>query len=64
MSNGKCDLIFAGDHDPLKPMSENAVNKVLWVIGYGTKMEVIGLVLGRVHLIRWDDRAADEPIGT
>ncbi|ACZ75290.1 integrase family protein [Dickeya parazeae Ech586] len=39
-----CDheLIFIGDHDPRKPMSENTVNKALRVMGYDTKVEVCG----------------------
>lgn len=36
--NGKCDLIFVGDHDPLKPMSENIVNNAMRVMGYYTKV--------------------------
>ncbi len=30
-------MIFVGDHDPRKPMSENTVNKALRVMGYDTK---------------------------
>lgn len=40
--NGNRDLIFVGDHDPRKPMSENTVNKALRVMGYDTKVEVCG----------------------
>ncbi|HEN3663067.1 TPA: integrase arm-type DNA-binding domain-containing protein [Yersinia enterocolitica] len=40
--NGNRDLIFVGDHDPCKPMSENTVNKALRVMGYDTKTEVCG----------------------
>jgi len=40
--NGNRELIFVGDHDPLKPMSENTVNKALIVKGYDMKMEVCG----------------------
>jgi len=40
--NGNRELIFVGDHDPLKPMSENTVNKALIVMGYDMKMEVCG----------------------
>lgn len=39
---GEQGLIFIGDHDPCKPMSENAVNKALRVMGYDTKVEVCG----------------------
>ena len=40
--NGNRELIFVGDHDPSKPMSENTVNKALRVMGYDTKTEVCG----------------------
>lgn len=40
--NGNRELIFVGDHDPRKPMSENTVNKALRVMGYDTKKEVCG----------------------
>lgn len=40
--NGNRELIFAGDHDPHKPLSENTVNKALRVMGYDTKTEVCG----------------------
>ena len=40
--NGNRDLIFVGDHDPRKPMSENTVNNALRVMGYNTKVEVCG----------------------
>ncbi len=36
------DLIFIGDHDSHKPMSENTVNSALRVMGYDTKVEVCG----------------------
>ncbi|EOZ5388134.1 tyrosine-type recombinase/integrase [Klebsiella pneumoniae] len=39
---GEQELIFIGDHDPRKPMSENTVNKALRVMGYDTKVEVCG----------------------
>ncbi|GKW22300.1 integrase [Pectobacterium araliae] len=40
--SGDHELIFIGDHDPRKPMSENTVNKALRVMGYDTKTEVCG----------------------
>lgn len=40
--SGNRDLIFVGDHDPRKPMSENTVNKALRVMGYDTKVDVCG----------------------
>ncbi|MFN3070485.1 tyrosine-type recombinase/integrase [Serratia sp. J2] len=40
--SGSHELIFIGDHDSRKPMSENTVNKSLRVMGYDTKVEVCG----------------------
>ncbi|MDN0125309.1 integrase arm-type DNA-binding domain-containing protein [Yersinia aleksiciae] len=40
--SGNRELIFVGDHNPRKPMSENTVNKALRVMGYDTKIEVCG----------------------
>ncbi|HAV2234862.1 TPA: tyrosine-type recombinase/integrase [Enterobacter cloacae] len=40
--SGECDLVFIGDHDFRKPMSENTVNKALRSIGYDTTVEVCG----------------------
>ncbi|HIE0647261.1 TPA: tyrosine-type recombinase/integrase [Serratia marcescens] len=40
--SGNRELIFVGDHDPRKPMSENMLNKALRVMGYDTKVEVCG----------------------
>ncbi len=40
--SGNRELIFVGEHDPRKPMSENTVNKALHVMGYDTKTEVCG----------------------
>ncbi len=40
--SGNRELIFVGDHDLRKPMSENTVNKALRVMGYDTKTEVCG----------------------
>ncbi|WP_241189202.1 tyrosine-type recombinase/integrase [Enterobacter asburiae] len=40
--SGNRELIFVGDHNPRKPMSENTVNKSLRVMGYDTKVEVCG----------------------
>jgi integrase len=40
--SGNRELIFVGDHDPRKPISENTVNKALRVMGYDTKVEVCG----------------------
>lgn len=39
---GKQELVFPGDHNPLKTMSENTVNKALRTMGYDTKKEVCG----------------------
>lgn len=40
--SGNRELIFVGDHDPRKPMSENTLNKALRLMGYDTKVEVCG----------------------
>ncbi|AJC64952.1 tyrosine-type recombinase/integrase [Dickeya zeae] len=40
--SGDHELIFIGDHNPRKPMSENTVNNALRVMGYDTKVEVCG----------------------
>lgn len=40
--SGNHELIFIGDHNPRKPMSENTVNNALRVMGYDTKTEVCG----------------------
>lgn len=39
---GSEDLIFPGDHDPQKPISENTINSGLRRIGYDTKSEICG----------------------
>lgn len=36
------ELLFPGDHDATKVMSENTVNSALLVMGYDTKTEVCG----------------------
>lgn len=36
------ELVFPGDHDYRKPMSENTINKALRVMGYDTQKEVCG----------------------
>ncbi|WP_447866127.1 tyrosine-type recombinase/integrase [Rahnella bonaserana] len=40
--SGGYDLIFIGDHNPGKPMSENTVNTALRGMGYDTKTDVCG----------------------
>jgi integrase len=40
--SGGYDLIFTGDHNPWKPMSENTVNNALRLMGYDTKIDVCG----------------------
>ena len=40
--SGDRDFVFIGDHDYLKPMSKNTVNKALRVMGYDTKVEICG----------------------
>ncbi len=40
--SGDNELVFIGDHQPDRPMSENTVNKALRSMGYDTKTEVCG----------------------
>lgn len=40
--SGEHELIFTGDHNPWKPMSENTVNNALRLMGYDTKTDVCG----------------------
>lgn len=40
--SGDKDLLFPGDHDATKVMSENTVNSALRAMGYDTKTEVCG----------------------
>ncbi|MEX6159678.1 tyrosine-type recombinase/integrase [Providencia manganoxydans] len=40
--SGNHELIFIGDHNPRKPMSENTVNKSLRVMGYDTQVDICG----------------------
>ncbi|HHT0258805.1 TPA: tyrosine-type recombinase/integrase [Raoultella planticola] len=40
--SGEYELIFTGDHNPWKPMSENTVNNALRLMGYDTKVDVCG----------------------
>ncbi|WP_054177269.1 integrase arm-type DNA-binding domain-containing protein [Citrobacter sp. CtB7.12] len=40
--SGNGELLFPGDHDPRKPMSENTINKALRTMGYNTKVDVCG----------------------
>ncbi|MFA5631460.1 MAG: integrase arm-type DNA-binding domain-containing protein [Porticoccaceae bacterium] len=39
---GNGELVFPGDHDERKPMSENTVNKALRLMGYDTQADVCG----------------------
>lgn len=39
---GNHELIFAGDHNPMRAMSESTINKALRIMGYDTKTEVCG----------------------
>lgn len=42
LPSGGYELIFIGDHNSRKPMSENTVNKSLRVMGYDTQVEFCG----------------------
>jgi integrase len=40
--SGDCEVMFPGDHDSKKVMSENTVNNALRAMGYDTQLEVCG----------------------
>lgn len=40
--SGHLELVFPGDHNPYKPMSENTTNRALRLMGYDTKTEICG----------------------
>ena len=40
--SGHLELVFPGDHNPYKPMSENTINRALRLMGYDTKTDVCG----------------------
>ena len=40
--SGESEFIFPGDHNPHKPMCENALNKALRNMGYNTRTEICG----------------------
>lgn len=40
--SGHLELVFPGDHNPHKPMSENTINRSLRLMGYDTKKDVCG----------------------
>ncbi|WP_192459020.1 tyrosine-type recombinase/integrase [Musicola keenii] len=40
--SGAHELVFPGDHQPTKPMSENTINSALRTMGYDTTTEVCG----------------------
>lgn len=40
--SGHLDLVFSGDHNPHKPMSENTINQALRLMGYDTKTDICG----------------------
>ncbi len=40
--SGSGDLLFPGDHDARKPMSENTINKALRTMGYDTLVDICG----------------------
>ena len=40
--SGHLELVFPGDHDQYKPMSETTINKALQIMGYNTKTDICG----------------------
>lgn len=50
--SGDKELLFPGDHDATKVMSENTVNSALRAMGYDTKTGCAGMGLGRWRVVR------------
>ncbi len=42
LMTGHGEFVFAGDHNPNKPMSENTINKALRLMGYDTEQDICG----------------------
>jgi len=49
---GEQGLIFIGDHDPRKPMSENTVNKALRVMAMTRKSKSVVMVFAQWRVVR------------
>lgn len=54
--SGDKELLFPGDHDATKVMSENTVNSALRAMGYDTKPRCVGMGLGLWRVVRWGSR--------
>jgi len=48
---GNRELIFVGDHDARKPMSENTVNKALRVMATIRRLRFADMVSGLWHVV-------------
>ncbi|MEP8538979.1 hypothetical protein ABKV31_16940 [Enterobacter asburiae] len=63
--SGDKELLFPGDHDATKVMSENMINGALRAMGYDTKTEVCGhgfrTALGESGL--WSDDDKERQLG-
>lgn len=55
--SGDKELLFPGDHDVTKVMSENTVNSALRAMGYDTKPKFVGMDLGPWHEVCWVSQA-------
>lgn len=53
---GAHDLIFIGDHDSHKPMSENTVNSALRVMGYDTKVRFVVMAFEQWPVVHWSNQ--------
>ncbi|SQH42297.1 integrase [Salmonella enterica] len=49
--SGNSELLFPGDHDPRKPMSENTINKALRVMGYLLTSGLLQHTTQRSHFV-------------
>ncbi len=57
---GKCNLVFAGDTKPWKPMYENTVNAALKMMSYDTKVESAATDSEQWRAVRWPSPGCDQ----
>ncbi len=55
--SGEGEVMFPGDHDPKKVMSENTVNNALRAMGYDTNTEFVGTDSAQWHAVQWANQA-------
>lgn len=56
--SGDKELLFPGDHDATKVMSENTVNSALRAMGYDTKLKFADTALEQWLVVRWESRGS------